>query len=128
MPQPSHAPFHAHIYYAADTRSRAATLRDQLLSLPTETIAFVGALRDHKVGPHPCPQFEIHFHAYALGELRPILEAAGLTILIHPLTDDDLADHTRLAHWIGAPLDLDISTLDPPGVNQGASRFGRTDF
>jgi DOPA 4,5-dioxygenase len=48
--------------------------------------------------------------------------------LVHPLTDDDLADHTTLAHWIGEPLDLNVSVLDPPGIKQGAPRFGKSDF
>ena len=52
---------------------------------------------------------------------------SGLTVLVHPLTDDDLADHTTLAHWIGSPLPLDLATLDPPGVNQGVARFGKSD-
>jgi DOPA 4,5-dioxygenase len=47
--------------------------------------------------------------------------------LVHPLTDD-LADHTSLAQWIGEPLELDVTTLDPPGRNQGVPRFGKTDF
>jgi DOPA 4,5-dioxygenase len=44
------------------------------------------------------------------------------------LTLDDLADHTSLARWIGTPLELDLTVLDPPGVNQGFARFARTDF
>ena len=52
----------------------------------------------------------------------------GLTALIHPLTDDDLADHTTLADWIGEPLPLDESVLDPPGHNQGIARFGKVDY
>ena len=56
------------------------------------------------------------------------IKASGFTALVHPLTDDDLADHTRLAHWIGTPLELDLTTLDPPGRNQGVARFGKSDF
>ncbi|WP_338426172.1 DOPA 4,5-dioxygenase family protein [Sphingopyxis kveilinensis] len=56
------------------------------------------------------------------------IEATGLRALVHPLTDDDLADHTTLAHWIGTPVDLDLSVLDPPGANQGIARFGVKDF
>jgi DOPA 4,5-dioxygenase len=48
--------------------------------------------------------------------------------LVHPLTEDDLADHTSLAHWIGEPVELDLTTLDPPGINQGMGRFGKSDF
>jgi len=42
--------------------------------------------------------------------------------------DDDLADHTSLGTWIGEPLALDLSVLDPPGTNQGKARFGKSDF
>ena len=45
--------------------------------------------------PHPVPQFEIHFTKEVLPAILPFVEASGLTALVHPLTDDDLADHTR---------------------------------
>ena len=56
------------------------------------------------------------------------IEATGLRALVHPLTDDDLADHSTLAHWIGEPVELDMTVLDPPGINQGIARFGISDF
>jgi DOPA 4,5-dioxygenase len=122
----SDAPYHAHIYVQPAERAAAEALRARLQSEPA--VLFVGELREGKVGPHPISQFEIHFPQAALTGLRPILEASRLTILVHPLTDDDVADHTTLADWIGAPLELDLTVLDPPGVNQGFDRFGRTDF
>src|SRR6185295_5563234 len=109
-----------------DDRARAADLREQLGAAPG--VVFVGEMRDGKVGPHPIPQFEIHFPRSALAGVVPLIEASGLTALVHPLTDDDVADHTTLAHWIGPPVELDLTTLDPPGVNQGVERFGKTDF
>jgi hypothetical protein len=42
--------------------------------------------------------------------------------------DDGTAVQTSLARWIGAPVDLDLTALDPPGLNQGVKRFGKTDF
>ena len=30
----------------------------------------------------------------------------GLNILIHPLTDDEVEDHTEHAAWLGAPVGL----------------------
>jgi hypothetical protein len=39
-----------------------------------------------------------------------------------------LADHTTLARWIGEPVELDVTTLDPVGENKGVPRFGVTDF
>jgi DOPA 4,5-dioxygenase len=29
---------------------------------------------------------------------------------------------------MGAPIELDLSCMDPPGINQGFARFGKTDF
>jgi DOPA 4,5-dioxygenase len=125
------APYHAHVYYAADQRPRAEALQARLRDLEHPggglAVSFVGALRDGKVGPHPQSQFEAHFHARDLAVVEPVLAAAGLRTLIHPLTDDDLADHTALGRWLGEPIELDLSVLDPPGHNQGLARFGRTD-
>ena len=121
------APFHAHIYYTEDDRAAAEALRDRFLAMQP-AILFVGRMMDQGVGPHPIPQFEVHFLEGAQADVIAAVEASGLRALVHPLTDDDLADHTSLAHWIGEPVELDVSVLDPPGRNQGVARFGRTDF
>ena len=126
------APYHGHIYYSAEQRSAAEALRDQFIgctapgSVPN--ILFVGRMMDCGVGPHPVAQYEIHFLKHSLDDVISTVEASGLRALIHPLTDDDRADHTTLGHWIGEPLDLDLTVLDPPGHNQGVPRFGKTDF
>jgi DOPA 4,5-dioxygenase len=121
------APYHAHIYYYADDERRAAeALREWFAGSPQ--VLYVGQMTDRGVGPHPIPQFEVHFLEEARSDVIAAIEASRLRALVHPLTDDDLADHTTLAHWIGEPLELDVSTLDPPGVNQGIPRFGRSDF
>ena len=119
-------PYHAHIYYSAKQRTAALTLREDFNRSPD--ILFVGRLMDRPVGPHPLPQFEVHFRERALPAVVAAIEGSGLTALVHPLTDDDLADHTSLARWIGEPLALDTSVLDPPGVNQGVARFGKSHF
>ena len=126
------APYHAHIYYSPDQRAAAAKLRedfsDRTSSHVDPPVLFVGAMVDGRVGPHPRPQYEIHFLRGALPRILAMIEASGLRALVHPLTDDDLADHTTLAQWIGRPLSLDLTTLDPPGENQGIPRFGKSDF
>ena len=82
-----------------------------------------------KAGPHPIPQYEVHFLKASLDEVVEKIRGSGLRALVHPLTDDDLADHTSLGEWIGGePLELDLTTLDPPGMNKGIARFGKTDF
>lgn len=126
------APYHAHIYYSPDERAVALNLRDKLRAVqpgdPLSELRFVGELRDHKAGPHIVSQFEIHFDERLLSAVEAELTRSGLRILIHPLTLDDLGDHTYLGRWIGEPVELDLTVLDPPGINQGIARFGRTDF
>ena len=120
------APWHAHIYFTDADRAEAVGLRDRFRSAPE--IRFVGRMSDGPVGPHPIPQFEVHFHGPEREGVIALIEASGLRALVHPLTDDDLADHTTFGQWIGEPLALDLSVLDPPGVNQGVARFGMSDF
>ncbi|MEP6899058.1 MAG: DOPA 4,5-dioxygenase family protein [Rhodanobacter sp.] len=126
------APYHAHLYYVPETRAVAEVVRlrliDRMESGELPQLLFVGQLKDGKAGPHPIPQFEIHYTKQALSTILRLIEDSGLTALVHPLTDDDLADHTTLAHWIGTPIELDLTTLDPPGKNQGVARFAKSDF
>jgi DOPA 4,5-dioxygenase len=124
--------YHAHIYFSESERPKADALRDRFLARRDGAgevhILFVGPMRDGPVGPHPIPQYEIHFLKSSRDAVIAAIDATGLRALVHPLTDDDLADQTSLAHWLGEPLALDLSVLDPPGVNQGVPRFGKTDF
>ena len=120
------APYHAHIYCDPAERPAAAALRDAFGTDPA--ILFVGEITDGAAGPHPIAQYEVHFLGAARAAVIAAIGKAGLRALVHPLTDDDLADHTTLAHWIGEPVELDVAVLDPPGVNQGIPRFGVSDF
>ena len=120
-------PYHAHIYYSEDDWRLAEALRADFTAGRPEVL-FVGRMMDRGVGPHPIPQFEVHFLEGSRSSVVDAIEASGLRALVHPLTDDDLADHTTLAHWIGGPVQLDLTTLDPPGLNQGVARFGKIDF
>lgn len=120
------SPYHAHIYFDDDERPGATSLRDAFGRDPA--ILFVGAMTDGAAGPHPIAQYEVHFLGVARDAVVAAIEATGLRALVHPLTDDDLADHTSLAHWIGEPVELDVTVLDPPGFNQGIPRFGVSDF
>lgn len=126
-------PFHAHIYFDPDERAVAQRLHQRLSESKgagaSARVLFVGELRDEPVGPHPKAQFEAHFREDALPQVVALIKASGLTALVHPLTDDDLADHTTLGQWLGGePLPLDLSVLDPPGMNKGVARFGKSDF
>ena len=125
------APYHAHIYYEFDRRAAAERLHREFANSrglgDLSGVLFVGEMRDKSVGPHPQPQFEVHFFEDALPRVLLLIRESGLTALVHPLTDDDLADHTSLALWISEPLALDETVLDPPGMNKGVARFGKSD-
>ena len=125
-------PYHAHIYFESRERAAADRLHQKLSEGQgvgeLHSVLFVGELRDKAVGPHPKPQFEVHLLDDSLSGVLSLIKESGLTALVHPLTDDDLADHTSLAQWIGEPIPLDHSVLDPPGMNKGIARFGKSDF
>lgn len=126
------AQYHAHVYFDQTSAAEAKALHDQFSQTLADdampNLVMVGKLFRQPVGPHPKPQFEMHFLASALPYMVPLLTASGLTCLLHPLTDCDLADHTTLAEWIGEPLPLDQTVPDPPGHNQGVPRFGKSHF
>lgn len=123
----SDAPYHAHVYFQEGERAAASRLRELLAGMP-EHVRFVGKMTWNAVGPHPIPQFEVHFLESSLPIVVPVIEASHLRALVHPLTYDDLADHTTLGEWLGEPVPLDLSALDPLGQNKGIARFGKSDF
>src|SRR3546814_6200606 len=69
------APYHAHIYYDPAERPAAAALRDALAGDPA--ILLVGPMTDRPIGPHPCPQYEVHFRACSVEAVTSRIEAAG---------------------------------------------------
>jgi aromatic ring-cleaving dioxygenase len=108
--------YHAHVYYNADTRPVANTLRETLAAqFPIE----LGRFSDEPVGPHPVSQFQVIFKADAFQTVVPwlMLKRQGLDILIHPLTDDMVDDHTVYALWLGTPIELKLDTMQRRGYS-----------
>jgi aromatic ring-cleaving dioxygenase len=102
--------YHAHVYYDAATRPVAERLRQRLgEKFPVEFGRFSG----EAVGPHPVPQFQILFHTAEFASVVPwlMLNREGLDILIHPMTDDSVDDHSRYALWLGNPVPLRLDKL-----------------
>jgi aromatic ring-cleaving dioxygenase len=77
----------------------------------------VGGLRDEPVGPHPVSQFAAIFKTDAFHTVVPwlMLNRQGLDILIHPLTDDMVDDHSVYALWLGSPIALKLDTMQRRG-------------
>ncbi len=106
--------YHAHVYYNEDTSPVAAKLRETLAAgFPVS----VGRMSAEPVGPHPVSQFAAIFKSDAFQNVVPwlMLNRDGLDILIHPLTDDMVDDHTVYALWLGTPVTLKIDTMQRRG-------------
>jgi DOPA 4,5-dioxygenase len=70
------------------------------------------------VGPHPCGSFEVWVPQEHLSGLLSLAMALrnGLSMLLHPLSSNELQDHTKNAIWLGKPLSLGLDNLkDRPG-------------
>lgn len=104
--------FHAHIYFTAETRDSVLALRQELESSPDLPVD-LQPVRETPMGPHPTPMFNAHIDRRDLGVVAYWLmrHHGPHSILVHPNTGDDLADHTRHALWLGEPLDLNLDNL-----------------
>jgi aromatic ring-cleaving dioxygenase len=105
------AEYHAHVYYdPAASRSRAERLRTRVAADFPQ--AKLGRWHDELVGPHPQSMYQIAFASDMLAKFVPwlMLNRDGLTVLLHPETGDNYADHSAHAAWFGAvlPLRLDV--------------------
>lgn len=102
--------FHAHVYYEAGTKDRAASLRAKI---EDRFEMQMGRWHDKPVGPHPTGSYQIAFAPDLFGEIVPYLalNRDGLTVFVHPDTGDDIPDHTDRAIWLGAQQELDLSAL-----------------
>jgi len=102
--------YHAHVYYDAATRDRAAALR---AALEAGFTVRMGRWHEQPVGPHPRSMYQVAFAPEEFARLVPwlMLNRRGLVILVHPLTDDDLADHAENPLWLGEKLALDFAVF-----------------
>ena len=102
--------YHAHIYYDPKTRAVAERLREAIGAAFTVRL---GRWHDQPVGPHPVSMYQVAFEVAEFPRLVPwlMLNRAGLTVLVHPMTDDEYEDHATHALWLGPPLPLRLEVL-----------------
>lgn len=100
--------YHAHVYFDESTVEQAKLLCEEAGRLFQVT---VGRMHHRPIGPHPEWSCQLAFdrsnHTDLLTWLA--LNRNGLTILIHPLTGNDLLDHTDYASWMGEPQKLNLN-------------------
>ena len=97
--------YHAHIYYDAISRPRAAQLRAWIEEKFTIRM---GRWHNVPVGPHPTAMYQVAFAPDQFPTLVPfiMMNRMGLTVLLHPQSGRPRDDHTVNATWMGAILPL----------------------
>ncbi|MBE9169335.1 DOPA 4,5-dioxygenase family protein [Pleurocapsales cyanobacterium LEGE 06147] len=102
--------YHAHVYFDEASFEQAKVLCEEAGKLFRVT---VGRMHRKPVGPHPSWSCQLAFDRSEYASLLSwlTLNRKGLTILIHPLTGDDLKDHTDCASWMGEPQTLNLDVL-----------------
>jgi DOPA 4,5-dioxygenase len=103
--------YHAHVYFNADTIEQARTLCEHA----SERFGVkMGRVHERPVGPHPDWSCQLAFDHAQLADvtLWLALNRKGLVVFMHPLTGNDLADHTEHAIWMGAVRELDVSMFN----------------
>jgi DOPA 4,5-dioxygenase len=102
--------WHAHVYFDAGTRPVAERLCETIVG---RFKVEAGVFADEPRGPHPVPQFNIIFEAPEFQNLVPwlVFNREGLDVLVHPLTESNYDDHSKLAMWLGTPVALRLERL-----------------
>jgi aromatic ring-cleaving dioxygenase len=111
--------YHVHIYYDGATEQQATNLHDRMVAefqAKPSRPPYVGI-----AGPHPVGQRAVIFSPKTFtAEVVPWLmfNRQGLSILIHPLSDDEYEAHTTHAVWFGEPIALLTDKLShaPPSI------------
>ena len=103
--------YHAHIYY--DPLKTRATAERLCTDIVGKFETQLGGLRDEPVGPHPVANAQVIFKPDQFQSVVEwlMLHRDGLDVLIHPLTDDSVDDHSIYAMWLGSPVPLKLHVL-----------------
>ena len=105
--------YHAHVYYAPETRATAERLR---AGLGDRFQARLGSWHDEPVGPHLDAMYQAVFANEEFGKVVPwlMLNRQGLSVLVHPSTGDGYGDHMIRSLWLGDRLPLNEAALKRP--------------
>ena len=104
--------YHAHVYFELEQLERIESLYVQLQQEFAETVSY-GRIHQKIVGPHTKPMFQLAFDELILPQIKNSLSSngLGLSVLIHPLMEDEYLAHTKLVAWLGEPLLLNLQNL-----------------
>jgi DOPA 4,5-dioxygenase len=102
--------FHAHVYFDATTRPTAMRIHD---ALARHLGVKVGTLHEGPVGPHAKAMFQVTITPAQFAKVVPwlMVNRSGLSVFVHPTTDDIVADHEASPIWMGESLPIDLELL-----------------
>lgn len=133
--------FHFHVYFFFNSPKDvelALALHDQLVAqvaagafvavchgvtsemIPGLNEAAIPPINRHPIGPHPCGSFEVWVPDISFSAVQSwfMLNRGNLSILVHPLTDHVLLDHTERALWLGPPFRLNLGAFSSHGKDE----------
>jgi DOPA 4,5-dioxygenase len=115
--------YHTHIYY--DPTSTRTVAEGVCAALGEHFQVEIDGFRDTPIGPHPIANVLVIFKPDQFEHVVPYLmvHRDGLNVLVHPLTEDAVEDHTDFVMWLGKPIERKIDTL-PHGRGGGGPRGG----
>ncbi len=105
--------YHAHVYFR-NGRERAFALELRRALERLFPAAALGRVHDAPVVLHPEPMYQVAFGPALFAQIVPwlMLERGPLSVLVHPVTGDVLAEHRDWPLWLGAPLELRLDRLE----------------
>jgi DOPA 4,5-dioxygenase len=111
--------WHFHIYFHQKNekeRQAALELQDAVLRLRRDGAFLVVPLRNvyfEPMGPHPVGSIGIWCPSESFVSLFSYvcMNRGELSVLVHPITKEEMKDHVTRSAWIGPPFPLDLSEL-----------------
>ncbi|MEO1133904.1 MAG: DOPA 4,5-dioxygenase family protein [Cyanobacteria bacterium J06639_1] len=107
--------YHAHVYFDSDSVEFATSL---CLEAGKLFGVEVGRIHQKPIGPHPRWSCQLAFDRQLFDRLIPWLDSkrGELTVFVHPLTGDDLEDHSTYAAWLGDEVQLNLWVFGVDGL------------
>ncbi|CAG8470559.1 8854_t:CDS:2 [Diversispora eburnea] len=113
--------FHFHVYFFQKNQKQqesALKLREKIIELTEKGFFHPVPFQNVNytpVGPHSIGSYEVWCPKEHFSRVYSwfIYHRGIHSVLIHPLTKEQLLDHTDRAAWMGTPVPLDVKKLTP---------------
>lgn len=104
--------YHAHIYYSDETAASLHEIYAALQKFGAGRIHLNSIAKESR-GPHVMRMFGVDIPKAELESVLGflLLNHGPHSVLIHPVTKNELLDHTHHALWLGVPQALNLSVL-----------------